>query len=154
MTQSENNWEVHEKKAFVALEEAKVLFAAGLYDGASIRAAGSCIQMAKSLTLRHRKETDSEDWLQALSKMSKEGRLPDNLWKLLGEIRNIHDLDVATSVSHDEKHATDMLELARGFHRLAESASALLTSRASPEVKAAAEAKGIKLPYPPFSPRR
>lgn len=154
MTQSERNWEVHEKKALVALDEANVLFAAGLYDGASIRAAGSCIQMAKSLTLRHRKKTDPDDWLQALARMSKEGRLPDNLRRILGEIMNIHDLDVATSKSHDEKHATDMLELARGFHQLAETTSALLVSRASPEVKAAAEAKGIKLPYPPFPPMR
>ncbi len=151
MKHHDDTWKIHEEKGLAALEEARLLFNAGYYDGASMRAACSCIQMAKSLTVRHRRHDDPTEWLGALRTMMKDGYLPPEMRKPLSEIMKTHDLDLTASHVRDAKHAGEMIDLTETFHRLVTSASALLASINSPAVKKAAKAKGISLPAPPFA---
>ncbi|MDW9481334.1 HEPN domain-containing protein [Sinorhizobium meliloti] len=143
MLENDEKWPLHEEKAVKALEEARFLFESGFYDGACIRAIGSCVQIAKSVAIRLENDRDEKDWKVRIRRMIMDGRLPASLQGPFKDIMTAHSLETETSRSRDATRATEMIELAETFTRLMKSASALTVSMNSPEVKQAMAARGL-----------
>lgn len=150
MIYTDETWTVHWAKAEKALEEARFLQDAGFFDGAYIRALGSCLQAAKAVSLRLKRERDPTDYVPCLRQFFKDGRLPDTLAHPFAEIMKAHANELTTSLPRDEEDANEVIELAGTFQRAMRSAADLTTSHYSHEVMQAAAARGISMPPAPF----
>jgi uncharacterized protein (UPF0332 family) len=150
MIYTDETWTAHWDKAETALEEARFLHNAGFFDGSYIRAFGSCLQAAKAVSLRLKRERDPIDYVPRLREFFKDGRLPDTLARPLREIMNAHANELTTSLPRDAEMAEEAIQLAETFQRAVRSAAELTTSHYSREVMQVAAARGISMPPRPF----
>lgn len=150
MTYTDETWTAHWDKAEKAVVEALFLQEAGFFDGAYIRALGSCLQTAMAVSLRLKRERDPTDYVPRLRQFFKDGRLPDTLAHPFGEILKAHADELTTPLPRDAENARGAIQLAENFRRAMGSAADLTTSHYSPEVMQAAAARGISMPPAPF----
>ncbi|MCV9964879.1 hypothetical protein OIU34_23585 [Pararhizobium sp. BT-229] len=150
MIYTDETWTAHWDKAESILEEARFLRNAGFFDGAYIRALGSCLQAAMAVSLRLKRERDPTDYVPRLRQFFKDGRLPDTLSHPFAEIMNAHANELTTSLPRDADRAMEAIQLAETFQRAMSSAADLTASHYSPEVMQAAAARGISMPPAPF----
>lgn len=150
MIYTDETWTAHWDKAEKALEEARFLQDAGLFDGAYVRALGSCLQAATAVSLRLKRERDPTDYVPRLWQFFKDGRLPDTLAHPFAEILKAHATELTTSLSRDAEDGRQAIQLAENFQRAMGSAADLTTSHYSHEVIQAAAARGISMPPAPF----
>ncbi|MBY3433592.1 hypothetical protein HFN89_05465 [Rhizobium laguerreae] len=151
MIYTDETWTVHWDKADKALTQARFLNDAGMFDGAYTLALGSCLQAAKAISLRLRRERDHSDYLPRLRQCFKDGRLPPELAHPFGEIVKAHATDLTTSREHDADAAAGAIQLAGTFQHAMLSASDLTTSHYSSVVMQAAAARGVRMPPTPFA---
>ena len=150
MIYTDETWTVYWEKAERALEEARYLQNACFFDGAYIRALGSCLQAAAAVSLRLKRERDPTDYVPRLWQFFRDGRLPDTLAHPFGEILKAHADELPTSLSHDAEDGRQAIQLAENFQRAMVAAADLSTSHYSHEVMQAAAARGISMPPAPF----
>ena len=150
MIYTDETWTVHWDKAEKALTQARFLHDAGMFDGAYTLALGSCLQAAKAISLRLRRERDYSDYLPRLRQCFKDGRLPPELAHPFGEIMKAHAIELTTSRERDAEAAAGAIQLAVTFQHAMRSAADLTASHYSPAVMQTAAARGIRMPPTPF----
>ena len=147
MTDKDDIWNAHQRKAEQAVAEARVLFNAGMYDGAFTLALGSCFQMARSVAVRLGNEHDPKEWLQAVRRMTKDGRLPESLMDPLFKVIRAQEEQLSSPHPCEAKRAGEAIELAGTFRTMVTSAAELTISMQSPKVKKALVARGMPTRY-------
>ncbi|MCS4089279.1 hypothetical protein [Rhizobium sp. BK176] len=150
MITTDKTWTAHWDKAEKALEQARFLHAADMFDGAYTLALRSCVQAAIAVSLRLNADPKVPDYLPRLRRCFKDGRLPEELAHPFDKIIRAHAVDLTTAEDRDAAAAAGVIELAGTFQRAMRSASDLTASHYSPAVKRAAKARGISMPPTPF----
>lgn len=148
MTNRDEIWNAHQRKAEQALVEARFLFEAGKFDGACVLALNSCLQIARSVAIRIGRAQDPQEWAYAIRKMTKDGRLPESLMGPISQIVKAHAEEISTSRPCDAVRATEVIKMTETFHRLMVSAADLTVSMQSPKVRQAMAARGMPIGMP------
>lgn len=145
MAKNEETWQAHEQYAKKTLDEARVLFDAGFYDGASKLALSSCLQVAKAASIRLAQKGDREDWRQRLVIMFKDGRLQPDFHENLFTVFRANEEERFSTVERDESWASAAIGIAEKIQHCLMVGASITESLRSPKVRAAMAARGMTM---------